>query len=639
LENKWEHLLPSKSYVHKKSTDTGDLSDLAIDMRYRLQKELAQRAINRVSFLSCKSVDGSLNEPRDTNVGNEFLPNVFLPADVSQSIPKSLQVATVLNHSKNQSKLHNREGHAEEIVNDQTCDKIDKVDESLILSQASGLEAFWNPFDHLKLGGESVGKMAAVMRDFSAEDFVPGDKFGERLASDEAAWKKENVPPVAGPTFEGVSTLDFSGIVGNSEISFHSTDISHCGHPKKRVSVGEFFRLRSEQLDELGTKTNISVYFGMQAESPKKKHKLLPLVESDEDVAQEMPVSNRECTKRTERTYNSPPSSDTRKSSLPPSEHSISQRDSLSLSRIAAILANVDTAASPRTVVSNILKESGLCNPKRIPPVKKTISPQLPDISFTSDTRSAVDGVLKDTCYVGSASVLHRKDVSSLSDSRCNTSCSLSGSSIIDSARKGVCNVQKEATCTVIDLLDDSDIKGRLSSSTISEESSDGWIYAVPNTTLGVGAILCSSAVKTGHNLPEENKNNDQIFTPEDHISTGDLNDLTYTRLVDNKQLDESVVCLTEERKESVDSCAVVPTLENAELWSELPKFGMKYVQSGVKPEWNLPLNAVASNQKVSITPTECRLSLQSVMSVSGKVCSPMLIIPQLYIQSVVCYY
>jgi hypothetical protein len=30
------------------------------------------------------------------------------------------------------------------------CDKIDNVDESLVLSKASGLESFWNPFDHLK---------------------------------------------------------------------------------------------------------------------------------------------------------------------------------------------------------------------------------------------------------------------------------------------------------------------------------------------------------------------------------------------------------------------------------------------------------------------------------------------------------
>jgi hypothetical protein len=81
------------------------------------------------------------------------------------------------------------------------------------------------------------------MRDLYAEDFIPGDKCEERLAADESAWMKENVSPVAGPTSEGVSTLDFSGIVGNPGVFYHSMDISHCGCPKKRVSVREFFCL------------------------------------------------------------------------------------------------------------------------------------------------------------------------------------------------------------------------------------------------------------------------------------------------------------------------------------------------------------------------------------------------------------
>lgn len=625
MENKWEHLLPFKGYVNEKTTDTKELSDLAIDMRCRLQKELAQRAMNRVfSSSSYKSVAGSLNDPEDTNVGNKFRPSAPLPADVSQSIPKSLKVATVLTQSKDLSNLHNGDSCTEELYNDQMCDKIDNVDESLALSKASGLEAFWNPFDHFKFEGESVGEMAAMMKDLCAEDFMPGDKCEERLEADESAWRKENVPPVAGPTSEGVSTLDFSGIVGNAGVFYHSTDISHCGRPKKRVSVGEFFRLKSEQLDELGTKTNISAYFGMQTKSPKKRHKLLPLVESVEDAVQKVPGSNQEYTCQSERTHKSPPSCDTRKSSLLPSELSVSQQDSLSLSRIADILANVDTCASPRTVVSNILKESGLCKLKRIPPAKRTVSPQLPHIGNTSDSHSAVDVVLKDTSNFGSAAVLRGENVSGSSDSRRNISCSISGINVIDSAMKGTCNVQKEAPRTMIDLLDDSGVKETLSSSAVSEESSDGWVFTVPNTTLGIGALLSSSAIIASDSFLEEIKNNGQIVTLEDHISTGDLNDLIITSLVDNKQLDESVVCLSQERKDSIDSCAAIPTLKgkNPELRPEFPEFGTKYIQSGDKPEWNFSVNSVASNQRVSITPTEGRLSLQSVTSVSGNVYS-----------------
>jgi hypothetical protein len=108
---------------------------------------------------------------------------------------------------------------------------------------------------------------------------------------------------------------------------------------------------------------------------------------------------------------------------------------------------------------------------------------------------------------------------------------------------------------------------------------------------------------------------------------------------VDNKQLDESVVCLTQERKESVDSRAMVPTMKgkNPEFRPEFPELGMKYVRSGDKPEWNFSVNSVASNQRVSITPTEGRLSLQSVTSFSGKLYSAMLKIVHLVCRVFLC--
>jgi hypothetical protein len=281
--------------------------------------------------------------------------------------------------------------------------------------------------------------------------------------------------------------------------------------------------------------------------------------------------------------------------------------------------------------VSNILKEGGLCNPKRIPQLKRTVSCQLPHISNTSGACSVVEGVLKDTSNFGSAAVVHSENGTGSSDSTRNVLCSISGIQIIDYATKGTCNVQKEGTYTVIDLLDDSD-KGVLSGSTVSEESSDGWVFTVPNTTVGIGGIRSSSSIKAGDSFPEKNKNNYQIVTPEDQISTGVMNDLKINSLLGDRQLDESVIYLTQERKESVDRCAVVPTLKgkNPELRPEFPEFGMKC--NGYTPEWNLSDNSVASNQRVSTTPTEGRLSLQSVTSIAGKIYSAILKIYKLYI-------
>jgi hypothetical protein len=109
---------------------------------------------------------------------------------------------------------------------------------------------------------------------------------------------------------------------------------------------------------------------------------------------------------------------------------------------------------------------------------------------------------LKDTSNFGSAAVVHSENGTGSSESTRNVSCSVSGIEIFDSAMKGTYNVQKEGRFIVIDLLDDSD-EGVLSGSTVGKESSDGGVFTVPNTTLGIGAILSSSSIKAGDNVPE----------------------------------------------------------------------------------------------------------------------------------------
>jgi hypothetical protein len=564
-------------------------------MRLRLQKELALRAINRVSFSSCQSESGSLKEPEGTD-----LP----PVDISQSVSKNVNVATVFNGSLNVSDLHNEHCHTKELLKT----KIDHVCQSSILSGSSCSDTLQNPFDHLKLDSESAGKTTAMMIDLSAEDFIPGDKCEEKLAADESAWKKENIPPAIGPISAAMSSLDFSGIVGNAEISLNSANVSYCGQPKKRVSVGEFFRLKSEQLDELGTKSN-NMNFGMQAKSPEKGSKLLPLVEVelDDTAPQEVSGNNEDYTKQTEGLFTSLSFSDGRKSLLHSSEHSISSHESLSLSCIADILANVDTCGSPHTVVSNILKQSGLCNPKRVLPIKNASALQPSCSSSISDRDGKYNSVVsKANLYSDSK----KENFSSLSHSKCDRTSSISGINTFDHSKKGVpvLNVQKAVPYTVINVSDCTDEKRKLSysnltslsydgdDSAVSGESSDGWVFSVPNASVGVGAILCSSSLKAGQKtgdalaLNKEEKNHDKTFTLEDNVSTGDLNVHEFSSLVEKKQL---------------------------ELQSHLSEVNMKNAQNGSKPEWGMSIPSVNSDRKISITPTEGGISVQSVMSAS----------------------
>ncbi|PNF31569.1 hypothetical protein B7P43_G00762, partial [Cryptotermes secundus] len=613
--------LPSThdSHTKKKTVVTAELSDLAVDMRLRLQKELAWRAINRVSVSSYQSVAGSLKEPEGADLGNELFQNVVPSVDISQSVSESMKMATLLSGSLNLSKLHSERGHTTEIIEDKIGDKIDGLNQSLNLSGSSCSETLHNPFDHLKLDSELAGKMAAMMLELSSEDFMPGERCEEKLAADESAWKKENIPPAVGPTSAAISNIDFSGIVGNAEISLQSVDVSHCGHPKKRVSVGEFFRLKSEQLDGLVAKSNINTNFGIQAKRPDKGHTLMPLIEGelDDSVPQEVSSNNQDCTKETEEICKSLSYSDRRKSSLNSSGRSIDQRDTLSLSCIADILAKVDTCGSPRTVVSNILKHSGLCSSKRSFPVKTASAPQ----PLCSSSISDGDRKLKDTSVVSNANVYSgskKEHVSSLSHSKCDTS-SISDINTVDHSRKGVpvLNVQKTVSHTEINVSDCSDEKGKLSysnhtslsydgdDSAVSNESSDAWVFSVPNASVGVGALLCSSSLKRGKKnesaltLDKEDKNYDQTFTLEDNISAGDLNIHEFNTLVENKQLGRSIGCLTQDLgcfpEKSVECSDVVSPLEKKypELQSHLSEVSMKNAQSGDKLECDLSIHSV----------------------------------------------
>jgi hypothetical protein len=599
-------------------------------MRLRLQKELALRAINRVSFSSCHSETGRLKEPEGTDLGNEFR-NILPPVDISQSVSENVKVATVFSDLLNISDLHNEHGHSKEMLGNKIANKIDHTYQSSILCGSSYSETLGNPFDHLKLGSESAGKMIEL----SAEDFIPGDKCEEKFAADESAWKKENIPPAIGPMSAAMSNLDFSGIVGNAEISLNSADSSRYGQQKKKVSVGEFFRLKSEQLNELGTN---NMNFGMQAKSPAKGRKLLPLVEVElnETAPQGVSGNNEGCTKQTEAALKSLPFSDGGKSSLHSSKHSVRSHESLSLSCIADILANVDTCGSPRTVVSNILKQSGLCNPKTFRPTKNTSGLQPSCSSYMADGNGKYNSIVNEANLYSDSK---KENVSSLSHSKCDSTSSIIGINIFEHSKKGVpvLNVQKAVSHTVINVSDCSDGKGKLSysnltslsydgdDSAVSGESSDGWVFSVPNVSLGVGAILCSSSLKAGQKtedaltLDKEDKNHDKTFTLEDNISAGDLNSHEHCSLMEKKQLGRSIECLTQELacmpEKSVDCSGLVSTFKKK--YTNLTEVNMTNSQNGSKPEWDLFSSSVKSDRKISVTPTEGGMSVQSVMSAS----------------------
>lgn len=151
--------------------------------------------------------------------------------------------------------------------------------------------------------------------------FVPAELALEQIKADELSWKKENDLPVEHFT-------EFSQLSINSF--------------KNKVSVGEFFQQRSEDISDV-----------IPNGSPEKTHEPVPLIESSN-------TSN--ITK------------------------DITNRDSLSVSEIAKLLSENDGNAS--TVISYLMKCKKTSDKENISPNKKTASisstSTLPKSSITS---------------------------------------------------------------------------------------------------------------------------------------------------------------------------------------------------------------------------------------------------------------
>ncbi|PSN55009.1 hypothetical protein C0J52_02336 [Blattella germanica] len=522
-----------------------ELSDLAIDMRLRLQKELAQRAIHKAELLNSGVID---------HVQPDALRNMESLGKLTQNPKVSLDGCSDIDTESQDISDYSSDEIENRIVNMSGLN----LDGSLISEHetTSNFENFHNPFDSKNLDNETKLNMAAIIAEFSHEDFVPGEKCEGKLLADESVWKKENIPPTLGAISSPSLNLDFSGIVGNAEISL-IPDKSVKDH-KRKISVGEFFRLKS----------NVNASFGMPAKSPQKNHKLRPLAEVDESLHNTSANSKRTSVTNSKRDR-----------SLRTEEESFA-RDSLSLSRIADILAQVDTCASPRTVVSNILKQSGLygsktkeCGAQRdsvasshsfsVANISKMVS--LKDHSNFTDQD-------KERLSINSSTEIkfpmNKSCASSQLSASENKSRNIFSNSTIKQSSKKVSN-------------EDSKLKQRKGTSL-----EDDWLFTLPSANEGVGAKLHSSimkhetetarredsnlhsSIKSQRNYLSKSLNNsdrsiDRLTAVAESIASGDFDVLKLETVGAN--LDKSILDVTrglcDLPRDSVDCSALVPVL------------------------------------------------------------------------------
>ena len=139
-----------------------ELSDYAVEMRLRLKKELAQRTLDRFPLSSSNTDKNEIMLKENRSCNGEIEDNVI---------------------------------HVSDSVN----------------MDSSYPHSFHSPFDRMNLETDEVANMAAIMVEFSSDEFIPGERCEEKLLADESAWKKENIPPAMGPINPSAVNLDFSG--------------------------------------------------------------------------------------------------------------------------------------------------------------------------------------------------------------------------------------------------------------------------------------------------------------------------------------------------------------------------------------------------------------------------------------------
>ncbi|XP_020290598.1 uncharacterized protein LOC109858098 isoform X2 [Pseudomyrmex gracilis] len=129
-----------------------------------------------------------------------------------------------------------------------------------------------------------------IMAQINEENFLSGSKLAEKLSVDEACWQQDHTYVMPAPSTEKqqLELSSFSGIFGQ-----HNLSVESCAGQK--LSVGQYFGRKSNNVGGLGKNEKIRPSLGFAAKSPVKRGILQPLVEStvsDESIKEQQYQNN-----------------------------------------------------------------------------------------------------------------------------------------------------------------------------------------------------------------------------------------------------------------------------------------------------------------------------------------------------------
>ncbi|XP_033220185.1 centrosomal protein of 192 kDa isoform X3 [Belonocnema kinseyi] len=291
------------------------------------ERELARRLLQRCSAPLLKD-EKKADKENDGNVQNMI--GGTTRSSLMGSEQSSAQSFTAVNEEENFSTENNAKSFTSNSV---VFEPREITARSSEMSKNSE-----NPFPNsfqANLGGLSFNSTAAeLMAQFGGEEFKSDSRMINQMMEDEISWRQNYpfampLPPNTGEK-ERLDLSCFSGIIGDFDLSLES-----CGG--RKVSIGEFFKRKCENIGELSSSDSVQrPSFGFSIKSPKKREKMEPLIDIT-GMTDESTVHKEKENKRLSSTIDL-----TKENSL------------MSLSSIAQVLQNIDDG-TPRKLVDQLI--------------------------------------------------------------------------------------------------------------------------------------------------------------------------------------------------------------------------------------------------------------------------------------------
>ncbi|XP_043494770.1 uncharacterized protein LOC122519426 isoform X1 [Polistes fuscatus] len=246
-----------------------ETSGINYKMKEESNKLDAEQELARKLLRKCSNIKGSISSSDSNKEDDVNMETIRDYVHSSDQVDGNSFKYNIDNKSEQQDTLHPK--YSSSVVF-----KLDEITaRSSEMSKNEKLESFFSPKSARGISFDTViAEQQAVQ--FKDEEFYSISQINSHLLADEPSWKQNytyNSPLATNSEKEYLNLSCFSGIIGDADVSVESSI-------GRKISIGEFFKRKSESTGNLSNSITERPPLGIPIKSPKKKRQLIPLVDS-----------------------------------------------------------------------------------------------------------------------------------------------------------------------------------------------------------------------------------------------------------------------------------------------------------------------------------------------------------------------